>query len=148
MTMYRVPTGVSAIHASDWTQNFTVVEMGDNVFDVGGTHVPTWAARVGAVALTTPESDAITAAKARVVAKKARESQISVLTVTTTSGKVFDANEQALTRLTNAYTIGVANNIATTSWTLSNNTRVTVTLAEITEAMTLAGLAQNTIWGI
>lgn len=95
------------------------------------------------------EANQLSAAiQAREVAKHARTTKIAALTVTITSGKVFDANEAALARLTQAHVVGTANNMTSTMWTLADNTRVTVTLAEITEAMTLAGLAQNAIWVI
>lgn len=84
----------------------------------------------------------------RRVKKDLREKAISKLTVQVSTGKVFDASRTALSNMTQAHVIGMANGITGTDWTLADNSRVYVTIAELTEAMTLAGLAQSAIWGI
>ena len=56
MTMYTVPNGISAYTAQDIAGGMTVTAWANNIYDVGGSNVATWAARVGA---TIPTQDQI-----------------------------------------------------------------------------------------
>lgn len=102
----------------------------------------------GLAASTVAANQAAAAVQAREAAKQARTAAVEAITVTTTTGKVFDGNPQALQNLTSAYVVGTANNIAATQWTLADNSRVLVTLAEIKEAMTLSGLEISLLWAL
>lgn len=88
------------------------------------------------------------AEKTRATAKTARETSVAALTVTTTSGKVFNGCEVSLGRMNNAITIAGIAGLTETQWTLADNSRVTVTLDEMKEAMKLAGLAQSQLWSL
>ena len=55
-SFYQVPVGISAIQASDGAQDFTFIEHANNIYEVSGSFVPTWVARVAA---TTPTQDQI-----------------------------------------------------------------------------------------
>ena len=82
--------------------------------------------------------------------KTVRAHRMATLTVTTASGKVFDADEISQTRmarvLTAADAIGQPN--ASWSWVLADNTVAEVTAAEMREALALAMQAQAEVWFI
>lgn len=77
-------------------------------------------------------------------AKALRQAEVDVIVVTTTSGKMFDGDEQSQDRMSRA--INALNPEETTSWVLSDNTPTMVTREELQEALRLAGAAQTTIW--
>ena len=81
-------------------------------------------------------------------AKAAKELALSVLTVTTQSGKTFDANNQARLDLSNAITISDTVGIAETTWRLADNSEVVVTVSELKEALVLALTEYARIKGI
>jgi len=104
-----------------------------------------WDAREAAYLAGAPEREAAATRKA---AKQARAAAVDAITVTTSTGKVFDGNLAALQNMTSAYVVGTESNIASTPWTLADNSRVEVTLAEIKEAMTLSGLEISRLWAL
>jgi len=69
---------------------------------------------------------------------------VSQITVTTTSGKVFDGDEISQNRMARAVTASNAGD--TTQWILADNTQATVTHEELKEALLLAGEATIKIW--
>lgn len=75
---------------------------------------------------------------AAIEAKKSKTAALNTITVTTSSGKVFDGDDTAINRMTAA--ILTAEFIGQTSaeWTLADNTKVTVTLDEVREALALS----------
>lgn len=77
-------------------------------------------------------------------AKDLRQAEVDAIVVTTTSGKMFDGDEQSQDRMSRA--INALNPEETTSWVLSDNTPTLVTREELQEALRLAGAAQTTIW--
>lgn len=77
-------------------------------------------------------------------AKKLRAEAVSNIVVTTASGKRFDGNEDAQNRMSRA--INGANEGETTPWVLADNSIATVDVAELKEALRLAGLAQTSLW--
>lgn len=81
-------------------------------------------------------------------AKLVREEAVENTTVTTTTGKVFDGDETAQTRMARAIIGMQATGAATIVWVLADNTTTQATLAELTEALCLAGQAQADIWVI
>lgn len=86
-------------------------------------------------------------------AKAARQAAVDAIKVTTSSGKVFDGDEQSQNRMTRAV-IGLqaaaqvlgSNAPSTISWTLADNTVAEVTAAELGEALVLAGQEQSRLW--
>lgn len=92
----------------------------------------------------TPEQVAV---NARTAAKAARTAAVSAITVTV-GDKVFDGDETSQTRMARAI-IGMQAALAPTiNWTLANNVSTPVTIAELTEALILAGQAQAALWPI
>lgn len=79
-------------------------------------------------------------------AKRERTAQVAQITVTTTSGKTFDGDEESQNRMARVVAVGSAGE--TTNWKLSDNTWVLVTYEELSEALRLAGEAQTAIWNI
>lgn len=84
----------------------------------------------------------------RAEAKAARTDAVAAITVTTSTGKTFDGDETSQTRMVRAIIGMQAASIGTISWTLANNQSVTVTVAELTEALILAGQQQSAVWSI
>jgi hypothetical protein len=80
--------------------------------------------------------------------KTVRDHLMDTLTVTTASGKVFDADETSQTRMTRVLAAADAIGQPDTawSWVLADNTVATVTAAEMREALALAMQAQSDIW--
>ena len=62
------------------------------------------------------------------------------------NGIVFDADEESQNRMARAILALQINEVPTTEWILSNNATVTVTVAELGEALRLAGQEQTKIW--
>lgn len=91
------------------------------------------------------ERDAI---QARNVAKTQRELAVSQIQVTTTSGKTFDGDETSQTRMARAIIALQATGTPETVWVLADNTPTMATVAELSEALALAGAAQAAIWVI
>lgn len=81
-----------------------------------------------------------------IASKLDKESSVSKLTVTTTSGKIFDGDEKSQDRLLRAVNIANITGELTTIWKLANNEIVVVTLDEIKEALTLASREMSRIW--
>jgi hypothetical protein len=80
--------------------------------------------------------------------KTVRAYLMDTLTVTTASGKVFDADETSQTRMTRvlAAADAIGQPDASWSWGLADNTVATITVAEMREALALAMQAQSDIW--
>lgn len=79
-------------------------------------------------------------------AKEYRILAISKTTVMTTNGNVFDADEESQNRMTRAIVSMQLAEVNETNWILANNTSATVTVAELGEALRLAGQEQTRIW--
>ena len=78
--------------------------------------------------------------------KATREEVVARIRVTTASGKVFDGDETSQTRMARAVVALQAAGQAETLWVLADNTPATVTLAELAEALALAGAEQTRLW--
>lgn len=87
------------------------------------------------------------ALQARELAKQARQAAVDSITVTV-NGKVFDGDETSQTRMARAIIGLQATRQATIKWTLADNTETQATLAELTEALCLAGDRQGELWAI
>jgi hypothetical protein len=71
-------------------------------------------------------------------AKEAKQVALDSITVTTTSGKVFDGRDIDQQRMLSAIQASSTLGIATAIWKLNDNTTVEVTLDELKEAQALA----------
>lgn len=87
-------------------------------------------------------------AEARELAKYSRQQQVDNIKVTTQSGKTFDGDETSQTRMARAIIAMQATNTPTCTWVLADNVPTQATIAELTEALALAGAAQAAIWVI
>lgn len=90
-------------------------------------------------------------AEALAQAKKERAEAVSKLTVTV-DGMVFDADETSQNRMSRvvagAQALGVDLNTTTQIWVLADNTVATPTVAQLAQALKLAGEAQTALWTI
>ena len=88
-------------------------------------------------------------AEALAQAKKERAEAVSKLTVTV-DGMVFDADETSQNRMSRvvagAQALGVDLNTTTQIWVLADNTVATPTVAQLAQALKLAGEAQTALW--
>ena len=82
-------------------------------------------------------------------AKAERADAVSKLTVTV-DGMVFDADETSQNRMSRvvsgAQALGVDLNTTTQIWVLADNTVATPTVAQLAQALKLAGEAQSALW--
>ena len=78
--------------------------------------------------------------------KMHRTEAVARIRVTTTSGKTFDGDETSQTRMARAVVALQAAGQTETLWVLADNTPATVTLAELSEALALAGAEQTRLW--
>lgn len=83
---------------------------------------------------------------ARQEAKNARTRAVSAIKVTTTAGNTFDGNEASQDRMVRAIVALQASGASSASWVLANNTTLSASVAELTEALTLARQAQSDMW--
>lgn len=90
------------------------------------------------------EIDANEAEQTRATFKAERTAAVQALTITTQSGNEFDADETSQGRMARA--IIALPDGDTVNWVLTDNTVITATKAELTEALQLAGAAQAAIW--
>lgn len=86
------------------------------------------------------------ASQARNTAKAKRAEAVDSIVVTTSTGKVFDGDELSQGRMSRAILVMQALGAPVTTWVLHDNTPTEVTLAELTEALALAGQEQSKLW--
>lgn len=86
--------------------------------------------------------------KTRDQLKAERQAAVDAIRVTTASGKTFDGDETSQTRMARAIVGMQAAGAPTITWVLADNTPTEVTVAELTEALILAGQAQAEVWVI
>lgn len=90
-------------------------------------------------------------AQALAQAKRERAEAVSKLTVTV-NGKVFDADETSQNRMSRvvagAQALGVDLKTTTQIWVLADNTIAQPTVAELAQALKLAGEAQTALWTV
>jgi hypothetical protein len=84
----------------------------------------------------------------REAAKAARAAAVEAITVTTQAGNTFDGDEISQTRMARAIIALQATGTPSVTWVLHNNTAIQATVAELSEALALAGAAQAAIWVI
>ncbi len=79
--------------------------------------------------------------------KVERDKCVAKITVTTSSGRVFDGDEMSTTRMMKAVKVLEYEPQGTTTlWVLADNIPAQVGLDEFLEAMKLAGLEQTRLW--
>ena len=78
--------------------------------------------------------------------KELRVEAVSRIIVTTSTGNVFDGDELSQDRMLRALQISSITGQATTYWKLADNSTVEVTLSDLKEALTLAGVEMARIW--
>lgn len=76
--------------------------------------------------------------------KQERTQAVQNLTVTTSSGNTFDADETSQTRMARA--LSVLDDGEYTLWVLADNTPIQASREELKEALRLAGEAQSNLW--
>lgn len=86
--------------------------------------------------------------KTREELKHERAERVAAIKVTTSNGNQFDGDETSQDRMTRAITALTAAGQQTTTWILADNTPAVVSLAELQEALVLAGQAQTELWVI
>jgi len=97
----------------------------------------------------TPEPvDPPTAEQIREEAVRARTEAVAALKVTTQAGNTFDGDEVSQGRMARAIIALQATGTPTVTWVLADNSVIQATVAELTEALALAGAAQAAIWVI
>jgi CO/xanthine dehydrogenase FAD-binding subunit len=82
----------------------------------------------------------------RTEAKAKRDADVAAIVVTTSNGKQFNGDETSQTRMARAIVAMQAANTQSVTWVLATNNATEVTLAELSEALVLAGQAQAAIW--
>ena len=93
-----------------------------------------------------PQEDA--RAKARKAAKEARDAAVAAIVVTTAAGNQFDGDEVSQGRMARAILALQATGTPSVNWVLYDNSVIQATVAELTEALALAGATQAAIWVI
>ena len=117
----------------------------DDIVELGGDiaeHerlIETVAENIKPVDPPTPEQ--ILAAK-----KAERQAIVFSITVTVSSGKVFDGNEEAQSRMSRAIQTAEIAGIERTTWVLANSVPTVVTLPELKEALVLSMQAMGAVW--
>ena len=82
----------------------------------------------------------------RELAKQARAEQVERIQVTTQAGNNFDGDEISQTRMARAIIALQATGTPTVNWVLADNSTIQATVAELSEALALAGSAQAALW--
>lgn len=138
------------IHAIQWYGDHGTVEQ-----KVGGSRPATEQEVLNIVALWEAERERVdappvvvppTAEQLREQAKRARAAAVAAITVTTADGKTFDGDETSQDRMARAIVAMQLAGAASTLWILADNTPAQVTVAQLGEALALAGAAQTAIW--
>lgn len=94
-----------------------------------------------------PEKTEEELAHAALVIKKAtRQAIVDAIVVTVSSGKAFDGNEEAQSRMSRAIQTAEIAGIESTTWVLANNVPTVVTMEELQEALVLSMQAMGAVW--
>lgn len=95
------------------------------------------------------EAEARASAEAkRESAKAARAARVAGIQVTTKAGNTYDGDEVSQGRMARAIVALQAAGVPSVTWVLANNTVITATVADLAEALALAGAAQAAMWVI
>jgi hypothetical protein len=88
----------------------------------------------------------IEAAQRRAVAKVRRAEAVDRIVVTTSAGHSFDGDEVSQGRMARAIIALQATGTPSERWVLADNTVIDAPVAELVEALALAGAAQAALW--
>lgn len=83
---------------------------------------------------------------AREAAKAARAAAVEAITVTTAAGNTFDGDEISQGRMWRAIGVLQSGFATEMQWVLTDNQVISVTAAELSEALALAGAEQARLW--
>ena len=97
----------------------------------------------GAVLMTDVELEAFknppkTQEQLDVEAKQAKQAMLDTITITTTSGKVFDGREKDIPLMSGAINVSSILGVTSTQWKLHDNSVAIITLDELKEALALS----------
>lgn len=84
--------------------------------------------------------------QAREAAKVSRATAVEAIKVTTAAGNTFDGDETAQGRMSRAILVLSTGAAASVPWVLADNTVIQADIAELTEALALAGAEQARLW--
>lgn len=135
--MYKLTNGVGVIRLADGTNIPNDPDNRDRQeyeawLEEGGTPAP---------------ADESTADQLRELWKQERAKAVAVIKVTTAAGNTFDGDERSQGRMARAILgLQAAPADMTVTWILADNTVIDADLAELTEALQLAGLEQAALW--
>ena len=140
----HLPTGIVRVHNSEFPQYNTsthkVVQRDKPEF-VNGV----WQTVFDVVDLSAEElADLATAMREQ--AKAQRQIAVNNIVVTTQAGNTFDGDETSQTRMTRAILAMQATGSESINWVLADNSVIQATIAELTEALALAGAEQSRLW--
>lgn len=96
--------------------------------------------------LNMPEAFALGAQAKRTFDKEVREINVSKIKVTTQAGNIFDGDEVSQGRMARAIIALQATGTPSVTWILADNTVIQASVAELGEALALAGAAQASMW--
>ena len=96
--------------------------------------------------LTPPAEPPKTPEQLREEAKAARAIAVNNIKVTTTAGNTFDGDETSQTSMSRAILVLSTGFAPTVPWVQADNTVIQADIAELTEALALAGQAQAALW--
>lgn len=113
----------------------------------GSKYVVTWSV-IPLSEIEIAKIQANIAGAARAKAKQMRQTLVDKIQVTTQSGKTFDGDETSQNRMARAILALQATGTPTVTWVLADNTSTQATVAELSEALALAGATQAAIWVI
>lgn len=125
-----------------WEQTWEVVPRFTEYTDAEGvTH--TVAEQEAAAIAADAEAKALAAREA---AKAARQTAVDNIRVTTAAGNTFDGDETSQTRMSRAILVLSTGAAASVPWVLADNSVIQADIAELTEALALAGAEQARLW--
>lgn len=132
------------VNLSPKPSNVLVEGEGDPVL-VDGKYYQTWLTRPF-IDSELQQQQEVAAVLHREQLKAERDAAVAAIVVTTSTGKAFNGDETSQTRMARAIVGMQAAGATTIRWVLADNTDTEVTLAELSEALALAGQAQAAIW--
>ena len=107
--------------------------------------VPLWTGQAWAL-VAVPVAAGPTPDELREAAKAARTVAVENIKVTTQAGNTFDGDETSQTRMSRAILVLTTGAAPSVPWVLADNTVIQADIAELTEALALAGAEQARLW--
>lgn len=101
-----------------------------------------------ALALDNPPAHVPTPEEIIASKKAERQAIVDAIVVTVSSGKAFDGDEEAQSRISRAIQTAEIAGIESTTWVLANNVPTVVTLPELKEALVLSMQAMGAVWAM